>query len=138
MTELLLQQFEADIFKSSSACLREWINLQKNLIKFLWGYQFMGCYETTTGYPDAMKQECLEMYSNGRGPRNSERVKQVHHTTILTCVKSSGKRLPDTYAPDTIPVVGELDELETFISSKNKIWLWTAVDRFKTGILGGC
>jgi len=34
-----------------------------------------------------------------------------------------------------VPQVGELDELETF-AQKNKIWLWTAVDHFKQGILG--
>ena len=45
--------------------------------------------------------------------------------------------LPDAYAPDSIPQVGEWDELETFVGSKkNKIWLWTAVDPFKAGLLG--
>ena len=35
------------------------------------------------------------------------------------------------------PLVGELDELETFVGSKkNKIWLWTAVNHFSQGILG--
>lgn len=36
---------------------------------------------------------------------------------------------------ETTPEVGELDELETFVGQK-KIWLWTAVDHFKPGILG--
>jgi len=30
-------------------------------------------------------------------------------------VKSVGESLPDAYPPDTIPEVGELDELETFV-----------------------
>jgi hypothetical protein len=52
-------------------------------------------------------------------------------------VKAVGKLLPEAYNPETIPEVGELDELETFVGSKkNKIWLWTAVDHFKPGILG--
>ena len=29
-----------------------------------------------------------------------------------------GERLPDAYAPETVPEVGELDELETFVGSK--------------------
>ena len=37
---------------------------------------------------------------------------------------------------EVIPEVGELDELETFVGSKkNKIWLWTAIDQFRQGIL---
>ncbi len=56
---------------------------------------------------------------------------------MITWVKSAGELLPDTYPPETIPEVGELDELETFVGSKkNKIWIWTAVDHFKSGILG--
>lgn len=46
-----------------------------------------------------------------------------------------GELWPDAYEPDTIPDVGELNELEIFMGSK-KIWLWTAVDHFKAGILG--
>ena len=45
--------------------------------------------------------------------------------------------LPDAYEPDTIPLVGELDELKTFVGQKNKLWLWTAVNHFQPGILGG-
>ena len=44
--------------------------------------------------------------------------------------------LRDAYEPDTIPLVGELDELETFVGKKNKLWLWTAVNHFQPGILG--
>ena len=32
--------------------------------------------------------------------------------------------------------MGDLDELQTFVGSKkNKIWIWTAVNHFKPGIL---
>ena len=61
----------------------------------------------------------------------------MHHTTIITWVKQVGELLPDAYNPAVIPTVGELDELETFIGSKKTlIWLWTAVDHFRQGILG--
>ena len=33
------------------------------------------------------------------------------------------------------PQIGELDELETFVGKKNKIWIWNAVDHFNRGIL---
>jgi hypothetical protein len=37
---------------------------------------------------------------------------------VITWVKRVGELLPDTYEPETIPEVGELDELETFVGSK--------------------
>jgi IS1 family transposase len=77
------------------------------------------------------------MYLNGMGFRGIERVTGVHHTTVIHWVKKAGGMLPEAEPPETIPDVGELDELETFVGSKkNKIWLWTAVDHFKAGILG--
>ncbi|NQE38325.1 hypothetical protein E5S67_06110 [Microcoleus sp. IPMA8] len=61
----------------------------------------------------------------------------MHHTTLITWVKRVGQLLPDAYEPETVPLVGELDELETFVGSKKTcIWLWTAVDHFKQGLLG--
>ena len=103
------------------------------------GRQFIDDYAPPTGYSDKFKRECLKMYVNGIGFRGIERVKGVHHTTVITWVKQVGELLPNAYAPETIPEVGELDELETFVGSKkNKIWLWTAVDHFRKGILGAC
>ncbi len=58
------------------------------------------------------------MYVNGMGFRGIERVKGVHHTTVITWVKQVGELLPDAYDPETTPEVGELDELETFVGSK--------------------
>ena len=93
--------------------------------------QFIEQYVTARGYSGETKQECLKMYVNGMGFRGIERVKGVHQTTVITWVKAVGKILPEAYDPATIPQVGELDELETFVGSKkNKIWLWTAVDHF--------
>jgi hypothetical protein len=54
------------------------------------------------------------------GFRGIERVKNVHHTTIINWVKQVGKLLPDYYDPETIPGVGELDELETFVGQKKQ------------------
>ena len=58
------------------------------------------------------------MYVNGMGFRAIERVKGVHHTTIMNWVKQVGELLPDFYDAQIIPSVGELDELETFVGSK--------------------
>ena len=47
-----------------------------------------------------------------------------------------GELLPDSYEPEIIPQVGELDELETFIGSKKtRSGTGCAVDHFKPGIL---
>jgi hypothetical protein len=60
------------------------------------------------------------MYTNGMGFRAIERVKGVHHTTIIHWVKQLGQQLPDAPLVEEIPQVSELDELETFIGSKKK------------------
>ena len=52
------------------------------------------------------------------GFRGIERLKGVHRTTIIYWVKSVGKLLPKAYDSETIPEVGELNELETFVGSK--------------------
>ncbi len=50
--------------------------------------------------------------------RAIERVKGVHHTTIIKWVKQVGELLPDAYNSTVIPQVCELDELETFVGLK--------------------
>lgn len=80
--------------------------------------QFIDVYTAPRGYSNEIKAQCLKMYVNGMGFRGIERVTGVHHTTVINWVKQVGKQLPDVYAPETNPEVGELDELETFIGSK--------------------
>lgn len=82
------------------------------------GRQFIDDYDPRKGYSDEMKRECLKMYVNGIGFRAIERVKGVHHTTVIYWVRQAGLLLPDAYEPDTPPQVGEVDELETFVGSK--------------------
>ncbi len=91
---------------------------KQNYICVNCGRQFIDCYDPPQGYPEEFKRECLKMYVNGTGFRAIERVKGVHHTTVIHWVKQVGEQLPDAYEPETIPEVGELDELETFVGSK--------------------
>lgn len=79
--------------------------------------QFIDIYEPK-GYSDEIKRECLEMYVNGMGFRAIERVKKVHHTTIINWVKQVGNFLPSAPEYNEIPEVAEFDELETFVGSK--------------------
>jgi hypothetical protein len=58
------------------------------------------------------------MYVNGMGFKAIERVKGVHHTSVINWVKQVGELLPNAYDSEIIPEVGELDELETFVGSK--------------------
>lgn len=51
--------------------------------------QFVEFYDPK-GYPDDLKRECLKMYVNGSGFRAIERVKKVHHTTVINWVKTCG------------------------------------------------
>ena len=80
--------------------------------------QFIETYNPPSGYSDQFKRECIKLYVNGMGFRAIERVKGVHHTTVITWVKQIGERLPDAYDPEVTPQVGELDELETFVGVK--------------------
>ncbi len=80
--------------------------------------QFIDSYQTQKGYSEELKRECLTMYVNGMGLRAIGRVKGIHHATIINWVRSVGELLPNAYEPQTIPQVGELDELETFIGHK--------------------
>jgi transposase-like protein len=73
------------------------------------GRQFIDDYTALRGYSDEVKRECLKMYVNGMGFRAIERVKGVHHTTLITWVRQVGELLPDAYDPQTTPEVGELD-----------------------------
>jgi hypothetical protein len=49
-----------------------------------------------------------------------ERIKGVHHTTLITWVRLVGKLLPDAYDPEVMPEVGELDELQTYVKKHTK------------------
>lgn len=80
--------------------------------------QFIDVYAAPQGYSEKVKAMCLKMYVNGMGFRGIERVTGVHHTTVIHWVELVGKDLPDVYAPDRVPEVGELDELETFVGAK--------------------
>jgi transposase-like protein len=84
--------------------------------------QFIDAYDLQ-GYSEEIKRECLEMYVNGLGFRAIERLKNVHYTTVITWVKKTGKILPNLPEGDEIPEVTQVDELETFVGKKNKIWL---------------
>ena len=84
------------------------------------GRQFVENPVSQRGYSDDVRRICLRMYVNGMGFRAIERVTGVHHTTVINWVKQVGAQLPDSHTPDTIPDVGELDELETFIGSKKQ------------------
>lgn len=109
---------------------------KQNYICVSCGRQFLEEYGHR-GYSDEVKRLCLKMYVNGMGIRGISRVTSIAHTTILNWIKQSGSRLPDSYDPDDIPQVGELDELETFVGNKgNKVWIWTVVNHFRAGILG--
>ncbi|NEO88289.1 MAG: IS1 family transposase [Spirulina sp. SIO3F2] len=84
------------------------------------GRQFIENPQKQRGYSDEVRSECLKMYVNGMGFRGIEWVKGVHHTTIIHWVKQSGKELPDALAPESVPEVGELDELQTFVGLKKQ------------------
>ena len=74
------------------------------------------------------------MYLNGLGFRAIERITGIRHTTIINWVKESAQELPEDELEQ--PEIAELDELQTYVGRKtNKIWVWTAVNHYLSGIL---
>jgi len=58
------------------------------------------------------------MYCNGMGFRQIQRCPDINHNTIINWVREVGTQLPEYPPVGTVPDVGELDELQTFIGSK--------------------
>ena len=84
------------------------------------GRQFIDNY-SVLGYSQDVKKICLKMYCNGMGFRQIERCTDVSHNSVLNWVKDTAKQLPEHPPIETIPDVGELDELQTFVGSKKKL-----------------
>ena len=70
------------------------------------------------------------------GFRAIERVKNVHHTTIINWVKQAGELLPDCYAKRNKSLSWRIRWVTNICRFKKKTWRATAVDHFKPGILG--
>jgi insertion element IS1 protein InsB len=95
----------------------------------------------------------MKMYLNGMGLRAIERVTEIHHTTVINWIQDAGIKLPDAPQEEEIPEITEVDELQTptqleciqagmrgafrtFVANKkNKVWLWTIVNHWKSGII---
>lgn len=92
---------------------------KQNYICAQCGRQFIDSYDLQ-GYSEEIKRECLEMYVNGLGFRAIERIKNVHHTTVITWVKEMGKILSNAPESDEIPEITQVDELETFVGKKKQ------------------
>ncbi len=51
-------------------------------------------------------------------------------------IRQAGHEITDAPTADEIPEITDLDELQTFVGNKRqKIWIWTAVDHWRSGIL---
>ena len=79
--------------------------------------QFIESY-SEIGYSQKVKEDCLTMYLNGNGFRAIERVTKVNHNTVIRWVRQAGNQLPSNDDIHKIPVVAQLDELQTFIGKK--------------------
>ncbi len=100
---------------------------KQNHICFDCHRQFINDYQPYQGYSDEVRRECLKMYVNGMGFRGIERVKGVHHTTVISWVKAVGELIPDAHNPDQIPEVGERGCTGNLCPlKKTKVSLWTA------------
>ncbi|WP_416245406.1 IS1 family transposase [Crocosphaera sp. XPORK-15E] len=99
------------------------------------GRQYKHEFHSELGYSKKVKENCLTMYLNGNGFRAIERITKVNHNTVIRWVRQTENQLPDSSNDHQIPQVGKLDELQTFIGKKNKIWIWTALNKDYSEIL---
>jgi hypothetical protein len=54
------------------------------------------------------------------GFRAIQRVKKVHHTTVINWVRELGNTLPNSPEYNEIPEITQVDELETFVGKKKQ------------------
>ena len=70
-----------------------------------------------------MKELRLTLDCNEIGFKGIERSTNVFHSTVINWVKEASSRiLEENYE---IPKIAQLEELQTFVSKKNKVWLWS-------------
>ena len=98
--------------------------------------QFIESYETK-GYSDNVKRICLKMYVNGMGFREIERVTGVSRTTVMDWVKQVGQLLPDAYAPETIPEVGQVNWRLLSVKKRTKSGYGQQLTTFERGFWDG-
>ncbi|WP_434221666.1 IS1 family transposase [Limnospira platensis CENA597] len=85
------------------------------------------------GYSSDVKELCVKMSLNGMGFRAIERVTGISHNTILNWVRVAETQMDEENYE--IPEIAQIDELQTFVSSKKTIWVWTVVNTKLPGIL---
>ena len=81
------------------------------------GRQFIDC-SSEVGYPKEVTENCLNMYVNSNGFRAIEIIKKVNHNTVIRWVKQVEIKLSNHKEIYSIPVVAQLDELQTFVGKK--------------------
>ena len=98
--------------------------------------QFVAPPPTEFGDSDQVRRQCLKLDTNGLGFRAIERVRGVHHTTVINGVKPHGQWLLDACDPERIPAVAEFRRTADLGRGKNKLWIWMVVDHCRPGLLG--
>lgn len=92
-----------------------------------------GTLDATGRYPPERKEEILRAYQERSSMRGIRRTFGVARKTLARWLKQKAKTLPDltdTLAPARADDVLELDELWSFVSSKdNQRWVWIALCR---------
>ena len=69
------------------------------------------------GYPEALRQQALQLYVDGMNLRRIARHLGIHHKTVMLWVTDYADRLPDAPLPRHNDIV-EQDELFSFIEKK--------------------
>ena len=116
-----------------NSCDQEWSSSRETELSgsILWSSVY--CILINQRLTDQVKRHCLTLYVNGMGFRAIEhgsilgrrilpknfRCTGVNHNTVIQWVKQSGEQLADAPESQMIPELAQIDQLQTFVGSKN-------------------
>lgn len=69
-------------------------------------------------YSSDIKALCVKMALNGMGFRGIERVTGINHNSVIAWVRQAEAAIEETNL-ESIPQTAQVDELQTFVGSKN-------------------
>jgi transposase-like protein len=89
-------------------------------------YKCKGCQRIYTpdpkplGYPEGTKREAVRLYLEGTNFRRIGRILSVNHQSVVNWVNAYHAGLPAAGPPIARPATLEMDELLTFVGSKER------------------
>ena len=72
----------------------------------------------------------MHLYLEGLGFRSIGRILGVSNVSVLNWIRDFGEKVQELHSASQDIELVEVDEMHTYVSSKNYCWIWIAVDRY--------